>query len=32
VLSNSEQKSLDTLLTKLSHHMDRMLAAETALS
>jgi DNA-binding MarR family transcriptional regulator len=28
VLSNSEQKSLDTLLTKLSHHMDRMAAAD----
>jgi len=27
VLSASEQKSLDTLLTKLSHHMDRMIAA-----
>lgn len=28
VLSSSEQKSLDTLLTKLSHHMDRMAAAD----
>ncbi len=27
VLSSGEQKSLDTLLTKLSRHMDRMTAA-----
>lgn len=32
VLSNSEQKSLDTLLTKLSHHMDRMAAADVTVS
>jgi len=30
VLSQNEQKSLDTLLTKLSRHMDRMLAADAA--
>jgi DNA-binding MarR family transcriptional regulator len=29
VLNTSEQKSLDTLLTKLSRHMDRMTAADT---
>lgn len=32
VLSSSEQKSLDTLLTKLSHHMDRMAAADVTAS
>lgn len=30
VLSNGEQKSLDTLLTKLSRHMDRMTAGDAA--
>jgi len=28
VLSISEQKSLDMLLVKLSHHMDRMVASD----
>jgi len=31
VLSQSEQKSLDTLLTKLSRHMDRMIASDAVL-
>ena len=30
VLSISEQKSLDMLLVKLSHHMDRMVASDAA--
>jgi len=31
-LSQSEQKSLDTLLTKLSRHMDRVIASGAPMS